>query len=70
MSALTALIDAAQAEFFRGMSPIDKGILRASRQRDRADLTAEGLDQKILLRSDGTSVYMTQDIGTAKCHFR
>ncbi|MDP3434077.1 MAG: arginine--tRNA ligase, partial [Bacteroidota bacterium] len=30
------------------------------------DLTAEGLDQKILLRSDGTSVYMTQDIGTAK----
>lgn len=31
-----------------------------------ADLTAEGLDQKILLRSDGTSVYMTQDIGTAK----
>ena len=32
MSALTALIDAAQAEFFRGMSPIDKGILLASRQ--------------------------------------
>lgn len=31
-----------------------------------ADLTADGLDQKILLRSDGTSVYMTQDIGTAK----
>jgi arginyl-tRNA synthetase len=31
-----------------------------------ADLTAEGLDQKILLRSDGTSVYMTQDIGTAR----
>jgi arginyl-tRNA synthetase len=31
-----------------------------------ADLSAEGLDQKILLRSDGTSVYMTQDIGTAK----
>lgn len=30
-----------------------------------ADLTSEGLDQKILLRSDGTSVYMTQDIGTA-----
>ena len=34
-----------------------------------ADLTAEGLDQKILLRSDGTSVYMTQDIGTAKMRF-
>ncbi len=34
-----------------------------------ADLTAENLDQKILLRSDGTSVYMTQDIGTAKMRF-
>ena len=35
-----------------------------------ADLTAEGLDRKILLRSDGTSVYMTQDIGTAQLRFR
>ena len=34
-----------------------------------ADLTGEGLDQKLLLRSDGTSVYMTQDIGTAKMRF-
>ncbi len=34
-----------------------------------ADLTGEGLDQKILLRNDGTSVYMTQDIGTAKMRF-
>ncbi len=34
-----------------------------------ADLTAEGLDHKLLLRSDGTSVYMTQDIGTAKLRF-
>lgn len=34
-----------------------------------ADLSAEGLDQKLLLRSDGTSVYMTQDIGTAKMRF-
>jgi arginyl-tRNA synthetase len=34
------------------------------------DLTAEGLDQKVLLRSDGTSVYMTQDIGTAILRFR
>ncbi|WP_163325353.1 arginine--tRNA ligase [Draconibacterium mangrovi] len=34
-----------------------------------ADLTGDGLDQKILLRSDGTSVYMTQDIGTAKMRF-
>ena len=35
-----------------------------------ADLTPEGLDEKLLLRSDGTSVYMTQDIGTAKLRFR
>ena len=35
-----------------------------------ADLTAEGLDEKLLLRSDGTSVYMTQDIGTAKLRFQ
>ncbi len=35
-----------------------------------ADLTKDGLDEKLLLRSDGTSVYMTQDIGTAKLRFR
>ena len=35
-----------------------------------ADLTPEGLDEKLLLRSDGTSVYMTQDIGTAKLRFQ
>ena len=35
-----------------------------------ANLNAEGLDEKLLLRSDGTSVYMTQDIGTAKLRFR
>ena len=34
-----------------------------------ADLTADGLDEKLLLRADGTSVYMTQDIGTAKLRF-
>jgi len=34
-----------------------------------ADLTADGLDHKLLLRGDGTSVYMTQDIGTAKLRF-
>lgn len=34
-----------------------------------ANLTAEGLDEKLLLRSDGTSVYMTQDIGTAKMRY-
>ncbi|MGL4852554.1 MAG: arginine--tRNA ligase, partial [Phocaeicola sp.] len=35
-----------------------------------ADLTAEGLDHKLLLRGDGTSVYMTQDIGTAKLRYQ
>ena len=35
-----------------------------------ADLTGEGLDEKLLLRADGTSVYMTQDIGTAKLRFQ
>ncbi len=35
-----------------------------------ADFTAEGLDQKLLLRKDGTSVYMTQDIGTAKLRYQ
>jgi len=35
-----------------------------------ADLTADGLDQKLLIRSDGTSVYMTQDIGTAQMRFK
>lgn len=35
-----------------------------------ADLTAEGLDHKLLLRADGTSVYVTQDIGTAKLRYR
>ncbi len=46
---------------------LKNGILR--QQEDSsvwADLTGEGLDEKILLRSDGTSVYMTQDIGTAQ----
>ena len=35
-----------------------------------ADLTGDGLDEKLLLRSDGTSVYMTQDIGTAKLRYQ
>lgn len=35
----------------------------------RIDLSAEGLDEKVVLRSDGTSVYITQDIGTAKLRF-
>ena len=49
---------------------LEKGLLY--RKEDGsvwADLTAEGLDHKLLLRSDGTSVYMTQDIGTAKQRF-
>ena len=50
---------------------LEKGIMY--RKEDGsvwADLTAEGLDHKLLLRGDGTSVYMTQDIGTAKLRFR
>ena len=49
---------------------VDKGVFY---QRDDnsvwADLTTDGLDEKLLLRSDGTSVYMTQDIGTAKLRY-
>ena len=50
---------------------LDKGIFY--RREDGsvwADLTKDGLDEKLLLRADGTSVYMTQDIGTAKLRFR
>lgn len=50
---------------------LEKGVLY--RREDGsvwADLTSDGLDHKLLLRSDGTSVYMTQDIGTAKLRFR
>lgn len=50
---------------------LDKGLFY--RKEDGsvwADLTAEGLDHKLLLRGDGTSVYMTQDIGTAKLRFQ
>ena len=49
---------------------LDKGVLY--RREDGsvwADLTGDGLDEKLLLRADGTSVYMTQDIGTAKLRF-
>lgn len=49
---------------------LEKGLLyRRDDGSVWADLTAEGLDEKLLLRSDGTSVYMTQDIGTAKQRF-
>lgn len=50
---------------------LEKGIMY--RKEDGsvwADLTADGLDHKLLLRSDGTSVYMTQDIGTAKLRYQ
>jgi len=52
------------------MEGLEKGLFY--RREDGsvwADLTAEGLDEKLLLRSDGTSVYMTQDIGTAKLRY-
>ena len=52
------------------MGGLEKGVF--FRKEDGsvwADLTGDGLDQKLLLRSDGTSVYMTQDIGTAKIRF-
>ena len=53
------------------MEGLEKGLFY--RREDGsvwADLTKEGLDEKLLLRSDGTSVYMTQDIGTAKLRFQ
>lgn len=49
---------------------LDKGLFYRKEDGSLwADLTAEGLDHKLLLRADGTSVYMTQDIGTAKLRF-
>lgn len=53
------------------MEGLEKGIMY--RKEDGsvwADLTADGLDHKLLLRADGTSVYMTQDIGTAKLRYQ
>lgn len=53
------------------MEGLEKGLFY--RREDNsvwADLTPEGLDHKLLLRGDGTSVYMTQDIGTAKLRFQ
>ncbi|MGN0214469.1 MAG: arginine--tRNA ligase [Muribaculaceae bacterium] len=50
---------------------LEKGIVyRRPDNSVWADLTADGLDHKLLLRSDGTSVYMTQDIGTAKLRYQ
>ncbi|MBR3884479.1 MAG: arginine--tRNA ligase [Bacteroidaceae bacterium] len=50
---------------------LEKGIFyRRDDESVWADLSKDGLDEKLLLRSDGTSVYMTQDIGTAQLRFR
>ena len=61
--------------YLEGKSEVEKGLAAGKfyRRDDNsvwADLTADGLDEKLLLRSDGTSVYMTQDIGTAKLRFQ
>ena len=61
--------------YLEGKEKVEEGLAKGFfyRRDDGsvwADLTAEGLDEKLLLRSDGTSVYMTQDIGTAKLRFQ
>ena len=61
--------------YLEGKSEVEKGLAAGQfyRREDGsvwADLTKDGLDEKLLLRSDGTSVYMTQDIGTAKLRFQ
>lgn len=61
--------------YLEGKEKVEEGLEKGFfyRRPDNsvwADLTAEGLDEKLLLRSDGTSVYMTQDIGTAKLRFQ
>ena len=60
--------------YLEGKSEVERGeALKAFYRREDgsvwADLTADGLDEKLLLRADGTSVYMTQDIGTAKLRY-
>lgn len=55
-------------EILRGLD--EKLFIRDEDGSVWADLTDDGLDRKILLRADGTSVYMTQDIGTAKMRFQ
>lgn len=55
-------------EVLRGLD--EKLFIRDEDGSVWADLTDDGLDRKILLRADGTSVYMTQDIGTAKMRFQ
>lgn len=60
--------------YLKGKAKVEEGLKKGLffRKEDNsvwADLSDEGLDQKLLLRSDGTSVYMTQDIGTAEMRF-
>ena len=60
--------------YLEGKKKVEEGLAKNLffRKEDGsvwADLTKEGLDQKLLLRADGTSVYMTQDIGTAEMRF-
>ena len=61
--------------YLKGKAKVEEGLAKGLFERHDdnsvwADLTNEGLDQKLLLRSDGTSVYMTQDIGTAEMRFK
>ncbi len=61
--------------YLEGKKKVEEGLAKDLffRKEDGsvwADLTNEGLDQKLLLRKDGTSVYMTQDIGTADLRFK
>ena len=61
--------------YLKGKAKVEEGLAKGLFERHAdnsvwADLTNEGLDQKLLLRSDRTSVYMTQDIGTAEMRFK
>ena len=61
--------------YLKGKAKVEEGLAKGLFERHEdnsvwADLTNEGLDQKLLLRADGTSVYMTQDIGTAEMRFQ
>ena len=61
--------------YLKGKAKVEEGLAKGLFERHEdgsvwADLTKEGLDKKLLLRSDGTSVYMTQDIGTAEMRFQ
>lgn len=60
--------------YLEGKGKVEEGLAKGvfyRREDDSvwADLTGDGLDEKLLLRADGTSVYMTQDIGTAKLRY-